>query len=645
MCKLSQNKTANVSPLSIFRSLFFSFLQLTADIVKQAAINKLNRAAKEEMPEKEPEKPDWLVEAEARRKLHDRRRQNNVEKTKPPETESPAIPIRLKKTGSKLLEEEIEKAKKQLENDKEDESNKNKIVFKLKPTSFPGEKQSFDLEPAKISFKLKPTGIQLVKPTEPEEPEGPIKATVVQDSESQPHVPSVRLRHIVTKPEPEPNIEDQEMPMSIRLRHISPRPEPVSQTDDRDKETPGPSVRLRHISPKPVPEPQPEPKKELPGSNAHPQRIIPRLVPETIEDQAIPPPSVRLRHISPKPITKDFNSPTEPEFQSKVTQRLEAQPLYPDEEDYQSYASREQRPLKPIQTRTYEIPSYPTPNYQPPSYEAPVKVVTQSLANESPFRVAAQSSTNESPYRVAAQSSTSEPPYRVAAQSPRSDSPVRVSHTPRSYDAPRPIRIVASTDYKERKPLETAKIISQTPMNTTVESSPPVSQSRTTPKHYCKVTPISNEPSRRSSRGQPLRVYELPTTPPAYSQPIPSTSSRTVSPPIVPTSKVTVVSHVEPPPSSLERSVLPAKSSRGRRISSERSKTVVVSGSEVQRIIPGRRTSSSEDPKLRRPVRRTSSLEYPRSHVERAADAHLKHAVTVVKVKTNSKTNCQTLSD
>lgn len=596
---------------------FHLFTQLTADIVKQAAINKLNRAAKEELPETEPEKPAWLAEAEARRKLHDRRRQNNIEKTKPTETESPAIPIRLKKTGSKLLAEEIEKAKKQLQSEEEDDSNNNKIVFKLKSTSLPGGKQPFEPEPAKISFKLKPTGIQLVKPEEPEEPEGPIKATIVQDSEAQPHVQPVRLRHIVPKREPETTNEDAEVSMPVRLRHVSPKPEPELQTEDRHKEMPGPSVRMRHITPKPVPEPQPEPEKEFPSTYVHPRNITPRPVAKTsVEDQAIPPPSVRLRHISPKPITAD----SEHELNSKLTQRVKAQPMYPDEEDYKSYMSREQHPLRPIQPQTYEIPSYAAPKYQAPSYDPPVRVVAESPVNESLFQVVAQSPTSESP-------------SRVVAQSPSSDSPVRVSHTPRSYDAPRPIRIVASTDYKERKPLETAKIIDQTTMNTTLESSPPMSQTRTTPKHYCKVTPISNEPTRRSSRGQPLRVYELPTTPPAYPQPVSSTSSRTFSPPMTPPSKVTVVSHVEPPPSSTERSVLPARSSRGRRISSERSKTVVVSGSDVQRIIPGRRISSSEDPKLRHPVRRTSSLEYPRSHVERAADAHLKHAVTVVKVK------------
>lgn len=45
-----------------------------AEIVRAAAERKKNQAAKEARVEKEPEKPAWLVEAEARRKLHERRR-------------------------------------------------------------------------------------------------------------------------------------------------------------------------------------------------------------------------------------------------------------------------------------------------------------------------------------------------------------------------------------------------------------------------------------------------------------------------------------------------------------------------------------------------------------------------------------------
>lgn len=49
-----------------------------AEIVRAAAEDKKNRAAKEERVEKEPEKPAWLMEAEARRKLHAQRRQNKA---------------------------------------------------------------------------------------------------------------------------------------------------------------------------------------------------------------------------------------------------------------------------------------------------------------------------------------------------------------------------------------------------------------------------------------------------------------------------------------------------------------------------------------------------------------------------------------
>ena len=49
-----------------------------AEVVRAAAESKRNMAAKEERVEKEPEKPAWLVEAEARRKLHEQRRHNKT---------------------------------------------------------------------------------------------------------------------------------------------------------------------------------------------------------------------------------------------------------------------------------------------------------------------------------------------------------------------------------------------------------------------------------------------------------------------------------------------------------------------------------------------------------------------------------------
>ena len=49
-----------------------------AEIVRAAAENKMNQVVKAERVEKEPEKPAWLVEAEARRKLHEQRRHNKA---------------------------------------------------------------------------------------------------------------------------------------------------------------------------------------------------------------------------------------------------------------------------------------------------------------------------------------------------------------------------------------------------------------------------------------------------------------------------------------------------------------------------------------------------------------------------------------
>lgn len=61
----------------------------TADVVKGAKMEKENRAVKEEKIEKTPQKPAWLLEAEARRKHHDRRRS---QKTKEIETSTITIP-------------------------------------------------------------------------------------------------------------------------------------------------------------------------------------------------------------------------------------------------------------------------------------------------------------------------------------------------------------------------------------------------------------------------------------------------------------------------------------------------------------------------------------------------------------------------
>ncbi|XP_031550755.1 uncharacterized protein LOC116288152, partial [Actinia tenebrosa] len=135
----------------------------------------------------------------------------------------------------------------------------------------------------------------------------------------------------------------------------------------------------------------------------------------------------------------------------------------------------------------------------------------------------------------------------------------------------------------------------------------------------------------------PPRPYESPVLQPRtssrpYESPVPqpSTSSRAFSPPpLSPTSKVTVVSqHVDTPPIS-NKAAVPYKPFKGRRVSGERAKTVTVQAGDIPRIIPGRRSSSSEYP-LKATVRRSSSLEYPKSHVQ-ASDAHLKHAVTVIK--------------
>lgn len=593
------------------------------------------------MPEKEPEKPAWLVEAEARRKLHDRRRHaGDREKIKPSEPDEQVIPIRLKKTGSKLLEEDIDQIAK-LQEDNEDDSQTNKFVFKLKPTAGKGEKQPLESEPTKISFKLKPTGIQLVKPEqENESNEEPVTATFVKDFETEPAVSSVRLRHTTESVIHSLEEDEKKVTPTFRLRHISPKPEPRVE----EQEKPSPSFRLRHISPKP---------RE--------------------DEQGQPSSSIRLRHITPKPIVKDFETTPEPELATKLRLRGRAPPIYPDEEDTNVQVSRVIPASKPSQSR--DEPAVGKPQ-TPTSYVAPkpIKIVASTQYREpKPVTLEIAKFIDQQPMRTTAESTphlaqTRSTPKNFYKVTPIGSEPTRrlsYGSSPRLYDTSSvPLSPTSSKTFSP----PTSPTLKATLVSHYVESTPPSNgPSRTfspPPKatvvsHRVEPTPTYNGSSRTfspavsttpkaavvshrveptptysgSSRtfSPPMSITPKTTVVPYRVEPTPTFSgSRTFSPPVSTTPKAAVVSHrVEPTPTSSGRSVLPVKSNRGRRISTERSKTVVVTGSEVQRIIPGRRMSYDDE---RHPVRRSSSLEYPRSHVEKAANAHLKHAVTVVKV-------------
>ncbi|XP_031550752.1 muscle M-line assembly protein unc-89-like [Actinia tenebrosa] len=211
---------------------------LTADIVKQAALNKLNKAAKEDRPEKEPETPDWMVEAESRRKHHDRRRKAVKQKT--PQPESNGIPIRLKATGSKIFQDENE-IQQTTESVPQEDSEKNRFVVKLKPVRTRGNKPTFEPEEAKISFKLKSTGIQLIKPEEtPEEPESakpeptsierePEPPRILREEPERPVVPAeVKYFEMVPRTKDIAEVNKNEEPaMQVRLRQ-----EKVPRTKD-----------------------------------------------------------------------------------------------------------------------------------------------------------------------------------------------------------------------------------------------------------------------------------------------------------------------------------------------------------------------------------------------------------------------------
>ncbi|XP_048582241.1 uncharacterized protein LOC116604816 isoform X2 [Nematostella vectensis] len=182
---------------------------LTADVVKQAALDKLNRAAKEDRPEREPEKPAWLVEAETRRKLHDRRRHAGP-KVKPAEEPEPqGIPVQLRRTGAKLTEgQDVRK-----EEEDEEEPEEMEIAVKLRPTGRMMAKE-VQREPEKVefSFKLRPTGIQLVDKEDQDEDRGEESANAV--------IP-VRLRPVgqrgTAKPRRDEPQEEPEIAVKLRL--------------------------------------------------------------------------------------------------------------------------------------------------------------------------------------------------------------------------------------------------------------------------------------------------------------------------------------------------------------------------------------------------------------------------------------------
>lgn len=223
---------------------------------------------------------------------------------------------------------------------------------------------------------------------------------------------------------------------------------------------------------------------------------------------------------------------------------------------------------------------------------------------------------------------------KIESQEYRSYSTPRPAEEPfKSYVTPQPVKSTPPGDYKavqlEGKHLEKAKIIIP-PTRTKAESTPPMSPTRTHAKPFYKVTPLSSEPPRHIRQHN---EFILPATRAYESRvPQPSTSSRAFSPPpLSPTSKVTVVSHHVDTPPITNKAPVPYKPFKGRRVSGERAKTVTVLAGDIPRIIPGRRSSTDEHP-LKATVRRSSSLEYPKSHVQ-PLDAHLKHAVTVIKVK------------
>ena len=81
-----------------FPPLFVLFKQRSqgsaAEIDLAASENKKNMVAKAEKLEKEPEKPAWLVEAEARRKLHEQRRHpKNKEQGESETSRGPEKPV------------------------------------------------------------------------------------------------------------------------------------------------------------------------------------------------------------------------------------------------------------------------------------------------------------------------------------------------------------------------------------------------------------------------------------------------------------------------------------------------------------------------------------------------------------------------
>ena len=206
-----------------------------AEIVRAAAEGKKNQAAKEERVEKEPEKPAWLVEAEARRKLHEQRRHNKAKR------------------------EEMD------EGQAAEDKPLNGVVLR------PVAQRSEPVEAISDS-----SGVALRSVAKRSE-----AVVGKSDGSGANRLHNVVLRP-VRKPEPVPKFEDDNhvsrTALNVCLRPVS-KPEPVATQSEEEKEDGVVKPRSVFLRPVPKPEPAVNDKTEDPPGRFQPVRLKPIVYP------------------------------------------------------------------------------------------------------------------------------------------------------------------------------------------------------------------------------------------------------------------------------------------------------------------------------------------------------------------------------
>ncbi|XP_048582248.1 actin cytoskeleton-regulatory complex protein pan1 isoform X8 [Nematostella vectensis] len=641
---------------------------LTADVVKQAALDKLNRAAKEDRPEREPEKPAWLVEAETRRKLHDRRRHAGP-KVKPAEEPEPqGIPVQLRRTGAKLTEgQDVRK-----EEEDEEEPEEMEIAVKLRPTGRMMAKE-VQREPEKVefSFKLRPTGIQLVDKEDQDEDRGEESANAV--------IP-VRLRPVGQRGTAKPRRDEpQEEPeIAVKLRLARERLDALdAKEEEKRRQEEHVHVPIRMERRYSTEKPKTEAASNLPVKRPSRGEIHAVTLSQKSMESAhvVSPMPTRTTAESTPPLTPTTRTPGKASYKddgwARRDERYPAQERRAPAQDRREPAVDKRGPAidrrGPAQDR-----GEPAQDRRQPAHDRREAYGRSRTEDYGASREKRESyGTRE---RKDSRGSSGE--RRELYSKPRRES--LTITTARPYQTPtnakaKPYQAL-SPSYQTQtnakvKPFQASGPSYQAPSNVESKQSQPIPAM--TSVYY---TPPSSPESRSSSSGtrasqhvgerqvSPVRSYVMDTAPSWDSQVdgAPRDSrTRVTSPSRKPEMEpVRVTAHIdgsEPirieqePPSRPARVALaeatpqgrstpdqrktPSRSAKikARHLSSERSKTVTVTASEVPQVQSQRR-ASAEYPQFMIGQR---TPEYPKMRVEKVGNGYLKHAAvsTVVKAK------------